>query len=200
MEFMKASKSEEVVFGKGFVPMLAFFFTATDEEIRLFRNLEESGEPIHIIIDPTGTSSLNGEETQYCKEPLTGEPMPLALLAGRPQPGEAAPDPIFPRRPRWRPVYWLTAGSLLVTLALGLFILLASDHATRRGTNGKAIGSVIAQKDATVLAKQNQGRVRVSGASVKSERPQRITRDQPSGAGPDALLLKLDAAWRALQH
>ncbi len=188
MEFMKASKSEEVVFGKGFVPMLAFFFTATDEEIRLFRNLEESGEPIHIIIDPTGTSSL------------TGEPMPLALLAGRPQPGEAAPDPIFPRRPRWRPVYWLTAGSLLVTLALGLFILLASDHATRRGTNGKAIGSVIAQKDATVLAKQNQGRVRVSGASVKSERPQRITRDQPSGAGPDALLLKLDAAWRALQH
>ena len=49
MELMKTSKVEEVVFGKGFVPVLAAFFTATEEEIRHFRNLKESGESIHMV-------------------------------------------------------------------------------------------------------------------------------------------------------
>ncbi|HUJ88919.1 MAG TPA: hypothetical protein VLX12_01885 [Syntrophorhabdales bacterium] len=64
MELMKTSKLEEVVFGKGFVPMLAVFFTATDEEIRHFRNLKESGEPIHMVIDPVGKVTLAGEATR----------------------------------------------------------------------------------------------------------------------------------------
>ncbi len=62
MELVKTSKLEEVVFGKRFVPMLAMFFTATDEEIRHFSNLKGSGERIHIIIDPTGMVTFNGEE------------------------------------------------------------------------------------------------------------------------------------------
>ena len=54
MELMKTSRVEEVVFGKGFVPALAVFFTATEDEISYFKNLKKSGEPIHMVIDPTG--------------------------------------------------------------------------------------------------------------------------------------------------
>ncbi len=64
MEFVKTSKLEEVVFGKGFVPVLAVFFTATDAEIRRFGNLKESGEPIHIVIDSVGKISLEVEATR----------------------------------------------------------------------------------------------------------------------------------------
>jgi hypothetical protein len=202
MEFMKTSKSEEVVFGKGFVPMLTVFFAATDEETRHFSNLKESGKRIHLIIDPTGTVSLNGEDMQSFKESLTGEPMPQLLLAEGPRPGESAPEPISARRPRWRPAYQLAAGSLIVTLALGLFILAISDRALWRETNGTGIGTVIAEKDSivSVLAKQDQGLVPVPGASVKRERPQRLAHNQRNGADPDALLLKEDAAWRVLQR
>ena len=62
MELVRATKSEEVVFGKGFVPVLATFFTATDEEFAHFRDLKKSGGRIHIIIDPTGLVTLEGEE------------------------------------------------------------------------------------------------------------------------------------------
>jgi len=54
MELMKTGRVEEVVFGKGFVPALAIFFSATEDEISHFKNLKESGEPIHMVIDPTG--------------------------------------------------------------------------------------------------------------------------------------------------
>ncbi len=64
MILMRTRKSEEVVFGKGFVPVLAAFFAGTEEEIAQFSNLKESGERIHIIIDPTGTVTFNGEETR----------------------------------------------------------------------------------------------------------------------------------------
>jgi hypothetical protein len=67
MELMRTKKSEEVVFGKGFVPVLAVFFAGTEEEIAQFSNLKESGEWIHIIIDPTGTVTLNGEEMRSSK-------------------------------------------------------------------------------------------------------------------------------------
>jgi hypothetical protein len=202
MEFTKTSKSEEVVFGKGFVPMLAVFFTATDEEIRHFANLKESGKRIHLMIDPTGTVTLKGEEMQPFKESLTGEPVPELLPAEGPRPGESAPDPISARRPRWRPVHQLAAGSLLVTLALGLFILAISDGALWREPNGKGIGTVIAEKDSTVsvLAKQNQDLVPVPGAAVKRERPQGLAHNQRTGGDPDALLLKQDAAWRVVRR
>ncbi len=62
MVLMRTRKSEEVVFGKGFVPVLAAFFAGTEEEIAQFSNLKESGERIHIIIDPTGMVTVNGEE------------------------------------------------------------------------------------------------------------------------------------------
>ncbi len=61
MELTKTSKVEEVVFGKGFVPMLAAFFTATDDEIRSFKSLKESGEPIHMVIDPSGKVTIRGD-------------------------------------------------------------------------------------------------------------------------------------------
>ncbi len=61
MKLMKATKSEEVVFGKGFVPVFATFFTGTEEEIIRFKKLKESGERIHIIIDPTGSVILGSE-------------------------------------------------------------------------------------------------------------------------------------------
>ena len=64
MELMKTSKVEEVVFGKGFVPVLAAFFTATEEEIRHFRNLKESGESIHMVIDPVGKVTIEGGKGQ----------------------------------------------------------------------------------------------------------------------------------------
>jgi hypothetical protein len=62
MELMRTRKSEEVVFGKGFVPVLAAFFAGTEKEIAQFNNLKESGERIHIIIDPAGAVTVNGEE------------------------------------------------------------------------------------------------------------------------------------------
>jgi len=61
MELMKTRKSEEVVFGKGFVPVLATFFTCTEEEIRHFTTLRKSGESIHIVIDPAGVVTFGGE-------------------------------------------------------------------------------------------------------------------------------------------
>jgi hypothetical protein len=67
MELMRTKKSEEVVFGKGFVPVLTAFFAGTEEEIARFSNLKESGERIHIIIDPTGTVTLNGEKVRSSK-------------------------------------------------------------------------------------------------------------------------------------
>ncbi len=65
MELMKTSKMEEVIFGKGFVPVLAAFFVGTEEEFAQFSKLKKSGERIHIIIDPTGTVTLEGEEMQF---------------------------------------------------------------------------------------------------------------------------------------
>ncbi len=67
MKLMKATKSEEVVFGKGFVPVFATFFTGTEEEIIRFKKLKESGERIHIIIDPTGSVTLEAEGTRLFK-------------------------------------------------------------------------------------------------------------------------------------
>jgi hypothetical protein len=67
MELVRTKKSEEVVFGKGFVPVLAAFFAGTDEEIAQFSNLKKSGERIHIVIDPTGTVTLNGEALRSSK-------------------------------------------------------------------------------------------------------------------------------------
>ena len=63
MQLMRASKAEEVVFGKGFVPVLATVFAATDEEIKHFRTLKESGQPIHMVIDPAGKVTLAGRNT-----------------------------------------------------------------------------------------------------------------------------------------
>ena len=65
MELMKTTKSEEVVFGKGFVPMLATFFVGTEEEFARFNNLKKSGGRIHIIIESEGTVTLEGEEMQF---------------------------------------------------------------------------------------------------------------------------------------
>ena len=61
MELMGTGKSEEVVFGRGFVPVLAAFFTGTEEEIRHFRKLKKSGERIHIVIDPAGSVTFSSE-------------------------------------------------------------------------------------------------------------------------------------------
>lgn len=140
--------------------------------------------------------------------------LPEPLQAEEPAPGESAPEPVPARRLRWRPVYQLGAGSLLATLALGLFILLISDRAPWRETKGKDIGTIIAEKGSTlsVPAKQNQGLVPVPSASVKTERsqrlaahnkrerPQRLAHNKRKSAYPDALLLKQDAAWRMLQR
>ena len=65
MELMRTKKSEEVVFGKGFVPVLAAFFTGTEEEIKNFSNLKSSGERIHIVIDPAGSVTFTGEGANY---------------------------------------------------------------------------------------------------------------------------------------
>jgi hypothetical protein len=64
MELMRTRKLEEVVSGKGFVPVLAAFFTATEEEISHFRNLKESGESIHMVIDPVGKVTIEGGKGQ----------------------------------------------------------------------------------------------------------------------------------------
>ena len=60
MELMKTSRLEEVVFGKGFVPVLAAFFAATEDEIDHFRRLKESGASIHMVIDPAGKVMFGG--------------------------------------------------------------------------------------------------------------------------------------------
>ena len=88
----------------------------------------------------------------------------------------------------------------LFTLALGLFILAISDHAPFWKTKGKDTGTVITEKESTVslLARQNQGLVPVRVTSLKSKRPQRLAHNRQNGADTDALLLKQDAAWRAL--
>ncbi len=64
---MRIKKSEQVVFGRGFVPALGAFFSCTDEEIAQFRNLIRSGEWIHLIIDATGKVTLNGDELRSSK-------------------------------------------------------------------------------------------------------------------------------------
>jgi len=63
MELMKTTKMEEVVFGQGFVPVLAAFFTGTEEEIAQFSTaLKKSGVQINIVIDPEGTVTFEGEK------------------------------------------------------------------------------------------------------------------------------------------
>ena len=64
MELMRIKKLEEVVFGKGFVPVLAAYFIAAEEEIRYFSTLKESGQPIHMVIDPAGKVTFEGETTR----------------------------------------------------------------------------------------------------------------------------------------
>ncbi|HVN22563.1 MAG TPA: hypothetical protein VMT71_01230 [Syntrophorhabdales bacterium] len=63
MELMKMSKMEEVVFGKGFVTVLAAFFTGTEEEIAQLSTLKKSGDRIHMVIDPAGSVTFEGEKT-----------------------------------------------------------------------------------------------------------------------------------------
>lgn len=62
MELMKVESSEEVVFGKGFVPVLGFFFMGTENELTKLRGLKKSGEKIHIVIDPMGRMTIDSEE------------------------------------------------------------------------------------------------------------------------------------------
>ena len=64
MELMRTKKSEEIVFGKGFVPVLTACFAGTEEEIAQFSNLRESGEWIHMVIDPVGSVSIRGGKGQ----------------------------------------------------------------------------------------------------------------------------------------
>jgi general secretion pathway protein A len=102
---------------------------------------------------------------------------PEPLPAEGPRPGESAPERVSARGPRWRTVYQLAVGSLLVTVALGLFALLISDHASWRETKGEGIGTVIAE-NSSVLSKPNQDLVPVPSTSVKRERPQRLAHKQ----------------------
>ena len=60
MELMKTSRIEEVVVGRGFVPVLAAFFTATEDEINHFKHLKETGALIHMVIDPAGKVTFGG--------------------------------------------------------------------------------------------------------------------------------------------
>jgi hypothetical protein len=62
MKLVRAKKVEEVVFGKGFVPILTAIFAGTVEEIESFCRLRESGKCLHIIIQPTGSATFKGEE------------------------------------------------------------------------------------------------------------------------------------------
>jgi hypothetical protein len=64
---MRTKKSEEVVFGKGFVPVLIAFFAGTEEEIKLFGGLLESGGQIQITIGTDGKTTFNGSKTQPLK-------------------------------------------------------------------------------------------------------------------------------------
>jgi len=116
---------------------------------------------------------------------------PEPLPAEESRPGESAPEPVPAQRLRWRPVYQMAAGSLLVTLALGLFILFISDRAPWRETNVKGIGTIIAEEGSTLsaLPKQNQSLAPEPSASVKRERSQRLARNKRKGADPDTLLL-----------
>ena len=61
MELVRTTKSEEVVFGRGFVPVLTASFSGTEEEIAQLGNLRRPGECIHIIIEPSGAVTLNKE-------------------------------------------------------------------------------------------------------------------------------------------
>jgi hypothetical protein len=63
MELMRIGKAEEVVFGKGFVPVVATFFAGTEEEIARFCDLKKSGERLHIVIDPSGAVVYDGEKS-----------------------------------------------------------------------------------------------------------------------------------------
>jgi hypothetical protein len=71
MKLMRASKSEEVVFGKGFVPVFAASFIGTEEEIERLSNLRRSGREIHIVIDPTGAVTF-GDEELHVSQPMAG--------------------------------------------------------------------------------------------------------------------------------
>jgi hypothetical protein len=62
MELMKVESSEEVVFGKGFVPVLGFFFMGTEIEFTKLRSLKKFEEKIHIVIDPMGRVVFNSKE------------------------------------------------------------------------------------------------------------------------------------------
>jgi hypothetical protein len=69
---MKTGKLQEVVFERGFVPMLTAPFTVTEDEIRHFRNLRESGESIHIIINPMETVAFKGKELRSSAQAIQG--------------------------------------------------------------------------------------------------------------------------------
>jgi len=162
--------------------------------------------------------------TESVLEPVTGEPLPEPLPAERLPSEESAPRPVPERRPRWRPVYQVAAGSLLVMVALGLFIIVIWYRAPQKETNVKGTGTVVAEQGSTlpVLATQDQGLVPAPSARVKREKPRRLAdkkqeppqpvvqkqqeppqplhHNQPNGADPDDLLLKQDAAWRVLQR
>jgi hypothetical protein len=64
MELMRTKTLEEVVFGKGFVPVLAAFFTGTEDELKRFSKLKNSAERIHIVIDRAGVVTFTGEGLQ----------------------------------------------------------------------------------------------------------------------------------------
>ena len=61
---MRSGKSEEVVFGKGFVHVYRACFSGTEEEIAQLSNLRKLGEWIHIIIDPVGRVTIKGGKGQ----------------------------------------------------------------------------------------------------------------------------------------
>jgi hypothetical protein len=61
MKLMRTWKAEEVMFGKGFIPVVAAFFAGTVEEVERFCSLKDSGKRVHIIIDPAGWVTVNGE-------------------------------------------------------------------------------------------------------------------------------------------
>jgi len=66
MELMKVERSEEVVFGKGFVPVFRFFFAGTENEFTKLRSLKKLEEKIHIVIDPMGTLIFDSKEISSC--------------------------------------------------------------------------------------------------------------------------------------
>ena len=66
MELMKVERLEEVVFGKGFVPVFRFFFTDIENKFTKLRSLKKLEEKIHIVIDPMGTAMFNSKEVSSC--------------------------------------------------------------------------------------------------------------------------------------